>query len=157
VKYAFWPGCVSKGACPELYESMIKVSARLGIEPLHASLALGALAAFASGALLLRYGTGAARSAAFLLATSPLMWLATGMESNLYLALALGAFAAAAGEHWGIAGLLAGCATLVRGDGLLVVGLISLAEAIQRRRIPWRSGLAASTLILPFAIAATIV
>ena len=32
MKYAFWPGCVSKGACPELYDSMIKVSAHLGIE-----------------------------------------------------------------------------------------------------------------------------
>ncbi len=32
MKYAFWPGCVSKGACPELYESMIKTSAKLGIE-----------------------------------------------------------------------------------------------------------------------------
>jgi len=32
VKYAFWPGCVSKGACPELYQSMVKTSARLGIE-----------------------------------------------------------------------------------------------------------------------------
>ena len=32
MKYAFWPGCVSKGACPELYDSMIKVSAQLGIE-----------------------------------------------------------------------------------------------------------------------------
>jgi succinate dehydrogenase / fumarate reductase cytochrome b subunit len=32
VKYAFWPGCVSKGACPELYDSMIKTSAKLGIE-----------------------------------------------------------------------------------------------------------------------------
>ncbi len=32
MKYAFWPGCVSKGACPELYDSMIKTSAKLGIE-----------------------------------------------------------------------------------------------------------------------------
>jgi succinate dehydrogenase / fumarate reductase cytochrome b subunit len=32
LKYAFWPGCVSKGACPELYDSMIKTSAKLGIE-----------------------------------------------------------------------------------------------------------------------------
>jgi succinate dehydrogenase / fumarate reductase cytochrome b subunit len=32
MKYAFWPGCVSKGACPELYDSMIKSSAKLGIE-----------------------------------------------------------------------------------------------------------------------------
>ncbi len=32
MKYAFWPGCVSKGACPELYDSMTKTSAKLGIE-----------------------------------------------------------------------------------------------------------------------------
>jgi succinate dehydrogenase / fumarate reductase cytochrome b subunit len=32
MKYAFWPGCVSKGACPELYESTIKTCAKLGIE-----------------------------------------------------------------------------------------------------------------------------
>ena len=32
MKYAFWPGCVSKGACPELYDSMILTSAKLGIE-----------------------------------------------------------------------------------------------------------------------------
>ena len=32
MKYAFWPGCVSKGACPELYDSMMLTSAKLGIE-----------------------------------------------------------------------------------------------------------------------------
>jgi len=32
MRYAFWPGCVSKGACPELYSSMIKTCAKLGIE-----------------------------------------------------------------------------------------------------------------------------
>lgn len=32
MKYAFWPGCVAKGACPELYESMVKLAPRLGIE-----------------------------------------------------------------------------------------------------------------------------
>jgi succinate dehydrogenase / fumarate reductase cytochrome b subunit len=32
MKYAFWPGCVSKGACPELYESLVKSCAKLGIE-----------------------------------------------------------------------------------------------------------------------------
>ena len=32
MKYAFWPGCVSKGACPELYDSMILTSAKLGID-----------------------------------------------------------------------------------------------------------------------------
>ena len=32
MRYAFWPGCVSKGACPELYQSMVRVAPELGIE-----------------------------------------------------------------------------------------------------------------------------
>jgi succinate dehydrogenase / fumarate reductase cytochrome b subunit len=32
MKVAFWPGCVSKGACPELYVSTRKVAEALGIE-----------------------------------------------------------------------------------------------------------------------------
>ena len=32
MKYAFYPGCVSRGACPELYSATIEVCSRLGIE-----------------------------------------------------------------------------------------------------------------------------
>jgi succinate dehydrogenase / fumarate reductase cytochrome b subunit len=32
MRYAFWPGCVAKGACPELYVSMVRTAAELGIE-----------------------------------------------------------------------------------------------------------------------------
>ena len=32
MKYAFWPGCVSKGACPELYASMPSLAQVLIIE-----------------------------------------------------------------------------------------------------------------------------
>jgi succinate dehydrogenase / fumarate reductase cytochrome b subunit len=32
VKYAFWPGCVSRGAAPELYKSTLAVAAHIGIE-----------------------------------------------------------------------------------------------------------------------------
>ncbi len=32
MKYAFFPGCVSKGGCPELYQSVMQVYPRLGIE-----------------------------------------------------------------------------------------------------------------------------
>ena len=31
MKYAFWPGCVSKGAAPELYTSMVRVAPELGM------------------------------------------------------------------------------------------------------------------------------
>jgi succinate dehydrogenase / fumarate reductase cytochrome b subunit len=32
MKVAFWPGCVSKGACPELYVSMEKIAPAIGLE-----------------------------------------------------------------------------------------------------------------------------
>ena len=32
MKFAFFPGCVSRGACPELYTSTVKISKILGIE-----------------------------------------------------------------------------------------------------------------------------
>ena len=32
MKYAFYPGCVSRGACPELYKSTIEICERLGID-----------------------------------------------------------------------------------------------------------------------------
>src|SRR6185295_245661 len=32
LKYAFWPGCVSKGAAPELYQSMNRVALEMGID-----------------------------------------------------------------------------------------------------------------------------
>ena len=32
VRYAFFPGCVSRGGAPELYQSTIAVAGRLGIE-----------------------------------------------------------------------------------------------------------------------------
>ena len=31
-KYAFYPGCVSRGGCPELYEAVTKVAEKLGLE-----------------------------------------------------------------------------------------------------------------------------
>lgn len=32
MKYAFFPGCVSRGGCPELYPSSVKVAGKLGLE-----------------------------------------------------------------------------------------------------------------------------
>ena len=38
MKYAFYPGCVSRGACPELYSATLKVCEILGIDRDAASL-----------------------------------------------------------------------------------------------------------------------
>ncbi len=32
MRYAFWPGCVSKGATPELYASMVRIAPELGLD-----------------------------------------------------------------------------------------------------------------------------
>src|SRR5437879_12322284 len=32
MRVAFYPGCVSRGGCPELYPSAVKVAAQLGLE-----------------------------------------------------------------------------------------------------------------------------
>jgi len=32
MKYAFFPGCVARGACPELYQSQVAVARKLGLE-----------------------------------------------------------------------------------------------------------------------------
>ncbi len=143
------------------YALLLAAGALLRIDPPVASLVIGAVAAFAAGALLYRLGRRSEHAApaaigAILLATSPLVWMASGMESSLYLALALGAFNAAADRHWRGAGLLAASAALVRGDGLIVVGLVALGEAIDRRHAPWRSALAAAALMLPAAFAAIV-
>jgi 4-amino-4-deoxy-L-arabinose transferase-like glycosyltransferase len=144
-----------------LYALLLAGLAALGIDPPAASLLAGSLSAFAASALLYRLGLRAGQArpaliAAVLLASSPLVWLATGLESSLYLALALGAFNAAADRRWGPAGLLAALAALTRGDGLLVVGLIIISEGLQRRSLLGRSLLSASALIVPALILATI-
>ena len=143
-----------------LYALLLAALALFKIDPPVASLIVGSIATFTGSALLYRLGLRSRHAApaaigAVLLATSPLVWMATGMESSLYLALALGAFNATADRRWRIAGLLAACAALVRGDGLLVMGLIGLAEFVERQRIPWRSTLTAAALILPAVIVAT--
>jgi hypothetical protein len=66
---------------------------------------------------------------------SPL-WLSLGMETALWVALVLGAWALARRERWGFAGLCIGIAMLTRPDAVLAGGLLGLGaifHAITRR------------------------
>lgn len=144
-----------------LYGILLAALAVLKIEPPVASFLIGSIATFTGSALLYRLGLRSGRSraalaSAVLLATSPLVWMAIGMESSLYLLLALGAFNASTDHRWRMAGVLAGLATLVRGDGLLIAGVVALSEWAQRRRPPWRSALMTAATILPAGILAMI-
>jgi hypothetical protein len=160
--FVYNPGEPILSTTAPLYGFLLAVLAILKIDPPVASLVIGSIATFAGSALLYRLGmrsrrAGPAIVSAALLATSPLVWMAVGMESSLFLALAIAAFNASSDRRWRIAALLAGLATLVRGDGLLIVGLVTLGESVERRSVPWNSILAAAATIVPAGILATIV
>jgi hypothetical protein len=86
-----------------------------------------------------------------LYATSALLWLSLGMETNLLLALVLAALLAATRGRWTVAGALGGVATLVRPDALVAVGLLALAGWLRERRIRWGYVAAVAAPVLAFA------
>jgi hypothetical protein len=69
-------------------------------------------------------------SAPFLLYTTR----GSGMETALFALLTLATFAALAGQHWGLAGLLSALTLLTRPDGLLLVGAGGLYLLWKERR-----------------------
>ncbi|MFC2029913.1 hypothetical protein ACFLWA_04195 [Chloroflexota bacterium] len=69
--------------------------------------------------------------ASLLLVVHPLLWLSLGLETSVFLALALGAIVAYRGGHsYGTAALLA-LATLTRGDGLILAAVIAADSAFR--------------------------
>lgn len=82
-----------------------------------------------------------------------LVW---GMESALYLALLLAALAAALARRELATGVLLGLAMITRFDAVLFAGLLLLLVAVSGRRIPWRAGLAACALVVPWLVFSTL-
>lgn len=159
IGFVYNPGEMVLSTTAPLYAVILAGLAVLGFDLPAASIVVGAVCVFGGSALLYRLGSRANRAApawmaAILLAASPLVWMAIGMESSLYLALALGAFNASADRRWRLAGLMGGLATLTRGDGLLIVGIVALHELSRRRRAPARTILVAAALIVPAMLSA---
>jgi len=63
--------------------------------------------------------------AALLLVAHPLLWLSLGLETALFLALALAAIAAYQSRRLRWAAILLALATLTRGDGLILTGVLA--------------------------------
>ncbi len=100
------------------------------------SLGAGGLALYVLGRCWRTPTAGAL--AALLYPLSPLMLGTLGAETSFYVMLVLWAMALyARGRHTGAA-VLAGLATLTRGDGILVGGVLALAFLVEHRRVPWR-------------------
>ena len=80
-------------------------------------------------------------------AANPIVADALGGEMVPQAGLIVWALVAQAKGRPMLAGCLAACATILRSDGVLALGLVMAAEAVRRRRIPWREGIAAGLLI----------
>jgi hypothetical protein len=128
--------------------------------------ALSAAAIWMGAALLLALGCrektpGVGALAALLYVLYPLLWLSLGLETALFLALALAAIAAyRGGRLYGTAALLA-LATLTRGDGLILAAVVAVdyvlkmvkaARASEERRSLARGALGAIGVYVAVAL-----
>lgn len=90
--------------------------------------------------------------AAALVATSPLFLQVIGMETNLIVALALGALYLYMAGHPNTAFLVAALATWMRPDCALVAVVLGVAFVLERRAAPWRGALIFVGTLLPWLV-----
>lgn len=111
-----------------LYPWLVRVSAFVLRDELPAAFFVSGVASIAAGLLLYRLARAdgeteeAARASVFYLLVFPTAYfLHIGYNESLFLALALGAFLAARGRRWWVAGLLGFLAALTRINGLVLL------------------------------------
>ena len=124
-----------------------------------ASGAISCASMFATGLILPAIGAGVEDAAAgrragvaagLLYAASPLMFVTFGGEMPFLIALAAGAMLAEGRGRTVTAAILAALAALTRPDGVQVIGVVLVAMALRRRRLPWREAVVAVAVLLPF-------
>ena len=159
--FVYNPGEAVLSTTAPLYGLLLAGLAWLGADVPSASNVLGAASAGAGGLLLFLGGWRRRQAlagwlAGLLLALSPLLWLALGMETAFCIALALAAFAADDLGKPGLAGLLIGTAIASRYDTVLAAGIIFLFRLWRDRRFPWRMVAGALIVIAPILVFLTI-
>ncbi len=120
-----------------LYALILSVAAFLGFEPPAFANGLSAVALCVAAVILLALGTrerspGVGALAALLFITYPLLWLGLGLETALFLALALGSILAYRGGRLYLAAALLALTTLTRPDGLILTAVIAIDCAWRR-------------------------
>ena len=141
---AYVVGQPSAGSTAPLWTFLISFAYRLQIDPYRWTLGLGAISLALSGWLLARLARRlfpTRRSIAWAVGLAcvlewHLIWAAaSGMETMLFIALALGVIdlLLANAPGWTI-GLCGGLLTLTRPEGLLLIGLAAIGVLIQSRR-----------------------
>ena len=89
-------------------------------------------------------------AAGLLYAASPLLFVTFGGEMPFLLALVAGAFLAERRGRPALAAVLAALAAVTRPDGVLVIAVVLATMAVRGRRWPWREGVLAVAVLLPF-------
>jgi len=149
------------GTTTPLYTIVLAAIYQLGgVDVPRVSLILAASADAATTLLLIwlgnRLGSGRAWAALLgaLFALSPLSitYAVGGMESSLFTLLVVGAAAADVDERPGLAGLLAGLATLTRPEGLLIAALVLGRHLVARHLPPRRAIVAFLAPVLPWVV-----
>jgi hypothetical protein len=153
--FAYNPGRPVLSTTSPLYALVLAAAARLGPDIPALANALSALCLGMAALLVFLLGRregapASAALAALLLISSPLLWLSLGLETALFLALSLAAIVTyRRGRLYATAVLLA-LATLTRGDGLILAGVLG-ADYLLRRLLgrpapassawqgPWRA------------------
>ncbi len=95
-------------------------------------------------------GRRAGVAAGLLYAASPLLFVTFGGEMPFLLALVTGAFLAERRGRPALAAVLAALAAVTRPDGVLVIAAVLATMAVRGRRLPWREGILAVAVLLPF-------
>jgi len=113
-----------------LYALLLAAGAALGLDLPALANALSALALWLGAALIFGLGRREGDSwvgalAALLYLLHPLLWLSLGLETAIFVALALGAIAAYHRQRLYLTALLLALATLTRGDGLILAAVLA--------------------------------
>ena len=125
-----------------LYAMFLGLGNRLGVDIPSLSKAVSALSVLAASAalylLLRRHGLPfGALVAAFLMATSPLLWFSFGLETCSYIALVCWAFYLHDSQHYCTTAILLALAVCTRADALLPAAVIACYHlAVGRRKLP---------------------
>lgn len=94
----------------------------------------------------------AALISASLIATNALFLNVLGMETTVYVLVALLAFYFFLNERYTWAGVCAGLAFLTRWDGILVTGVLAFAGMLERRKQSHRSLLVSACFVVPWLV-----
>ncbi len=161
--FVYNPGEHVIGTTTPLYTMLLAALYLAGLHDLpRVALVVNAAADAATTAILyvfasrLGFGRWAAYLAAlFALCSGSIAFAASGMETSVFVLFVVGALVAVGLERPGLAGALAGLATLTRPDGLLVVALVLGRYVVARRLPPARAIVGVVVPLLPWLVFAT--